>query len=224
VGSNETKYSFMDEGWATFAEFTLLQYIKPGSPEGYDLSSVNETAGSDQDMPLMTLTPQLYGKARFADKDLKPALALHYLREMLGDSLFRQATQYYIRQWQGRHPTPYDFFACMSKGAGQDLDWFWRNAYFEKNAPDLAIGRVQVSAGGTEVQILRKGEAMVPVHLYIDYTDGTSGNIVRTISCWRQGARSITVRIPGGKKIKTLKLGNAYDADADPGNNRWPAN
>lgn len=223
VGINETKYSFMDEGWATFAEFTLLQYISPGSPEGYDLSSVNESAGSDQDVPVMTLTPQLYGKARFADKDLKPALALHYLREMLGDSIFCQATQYYIRQWQGRHPTPFDFFACMSKGAGQDLDWFWQNWYFEKNVPDLAIGRVEAATDAAYVQILRKREAMVPIHLHVQYTDGTSCDVNRSVACWRRGAHSVTLQIPGRKKIKTLQLGNAYDADTDLNNNRWPA-
>ena len=222
VGTNETKYSFMDEGWATYTEFTMLKQIDPSAVDAYDLGSVNESAGTEQDMPVITLTPQLYGKARYADKDLKPALALRYLCEMLGDTLFYSTIRYYINQWKGKHPSPYDFFACMNKGAGVNLDWFWQNWYFEKNTPDLAINWVKHVAGGYDVNIVRKGKGMLPIHLLVYYTDGTTYNVTKTVACWRYGNSSLNVRIPGKKSIKTVQLGTSYDADSDTSNNRWP--
>jgi hypothetical protein len=88
VGTNETKYSFMDEGWATMTEFLFHPLIASEVKFVYDISAVNDYAGLAEDVPIMTPTAQLYGKARFADKDLKPALALFYLKEMLGEKIF----------------------------------------------------------------------------------------------------------------------------------------
>jgi len=112
VGTNETKYSFMDEGWGTLAEFLLHPLIDSTSKVGNNTDDVNRSAGSEQDVPIMTLTPQLLGSARYADKDMKPALGYLYVKEMLGDQLFKKALNYYIVQWKGRHPTPFEFF-CL---------------------------------------------------------------------------------------------------------------
>ncbi|SEM00859.1 hypothetical protein SAMN04488505_103121 [Chitinophaga rupis] len=221
VGTNETKYSFMDEGWATFSEFTLQKEITPDVVDVYDLSSVNSSAGIDQDVPIMTLTPQLYGKARFSNKDLKPALGFHYVKEMLGDKVFYKAMNYYISQWQGKHPTPYDLFYCMNKGAGVDLNWFWQNWFFEKNVPDLAIEKVSHQQSKYTVVIVRKGQGMIPVHLAVFYKDGTTETISRDIACWKKGNSSTTLDFTANKAVSKLMLGNAYDADADNSNNTW---
>jgi len=221
VGTNETKYSFMDEGWATFAEFTLGPKIRPDMGDDYDLSPVNSTAGTDQDVPIMTLTPQLYGKARFSDKDLKPALGLRYLREMLGDPLFFKAVKYYIGQWQGKHPTPYDFFNCMNNGAGINLNWFWKNWFFEKNVPDLAIAKVNHQQQKYAVTIANEGTEIVPVHLTVYYSDGSNEIVNRSISCWSKGNQSVVLKFTAKNKVLKLVLGTAYDVDVNPGNNTW---
>ena len=221
VGTNETKYSFMDEGCATFAEFTLAAEIKPGSADGYDISDVSKSAGTDQDVPIMTLTPQLYGKARFSDKDLKPALAFRYLREMLGDKVFFNALNYYIDQWKGRHPTPYDFFYCMNAGAGRNLDWFWKNWFFEKYVPDLAMARVNHQQHNYSVVIANLGTEMVPVHLTVYYRDGTVETVDRDIGCWEKGEKSVTLKFIAKKEIEKMVLGGGFDVDVDLGNNVW---
>ena len=224
VGTNESKYSFMDEGWATFAEFTLAAEIKPGSADGYDIGDVSKSAGTDQDVPIMTLTPQLYGKARFSDKDLKPALALRYLREMLRDKVFITALKYYIDQWKGRHPTPYDFFNCMNTGAGRNLDWFWKNWFFEKYVPDLAIAKVSHQQQNYSVAIANLGTEMVPVHLNVYYRDGTVETVNRDISCWEKGEKSVTLKLIAKRDVEKMVLGDGFDVDVDLGNNVWKSN
>jgi hypothetical protein len=223
VGNNETKHSFMDEGWATFSEFSLSPFIDPKLTDTYDMGDINRSAGSDQDVPIMTLTPQLYGKARFSNKDLKPAIGFHYVREMLGDSLFLKAIRYYIKEWNGKHPTPYDFFYCMNAGAGKDLNWFWKNWYFEKVIPDLAITKVTVKHQRCSVVITNKGGEAVPVHLTLYYKDGSKQIINRSIACWEKGDNTVTISFKTSKTLSKIALGKPYDVDVDPKNNIWVA-
>jgi len=218
VGTNETKYSFMDEGLATMVEFTLHQMIDSTVPVGNNTGDVNKSAGTEQDLPIITLTPQLIGAARYADKDMKPALGFYYIREMLGEEKFNQALRYFIEKWAGKHPTPYDFFQCMNTGAGQDLNWFWDNWFFHKYVPDLAISKVD----NAKITIQRKGEGMVPIHLTVKYANGETKHITKTIACWAHGNRQIT--IPMKKGFQSIDLGAPFDADSDPGNNHWRAN
>jgi len=223
VGTNETKYSFMDEGWATMTEFMFHSRIAPDVPLNYDMSSVNDFAGLAEDVPVMTPTAQLYGNARYADKDLKPALALWYVKELLGEKKFAEATRYYIHAWAGKHPTPYDFFSCMNKGANIDLNWYWRKWYFDKAIPDLAISKVSDSKQNYVIRLSNVGGAPVPVHLVIYFANGKKQHVYRNIAVW-QKANKLDLKIIGKSKIVKITLGDSYDADINPGNNFWSIN
>jgi len=220
VGTNETKYSFMDEGWATMTEFMFHPRIAPEVTLNYDLSSVNDFAGLAEDVPVMTPTAQLYGNARYADKDLKPALALWYLKDLLGEKKFAEATRYYIHTWAGKHPTPYDFFNCMNSGANTDLNWYWKKWYFDKVVPDLAISKVSVAKQHYLIAISNIGGAPVPVHLTIYFADGKKQVVYRNIMVWKN-TNKLDLKINGRSKIAKIKLGDPYDADIDNRNNSW---
>ena len=222
VGTNETKYSFMDEGWATFAEFAFHPLIDPSVPENYNISDVNNSAGTEQDVPIMTLTPQLAGSARFADKDLKPALGYLYVKELLGDKVFFKALNYYISQWAGNHPTPYDFFNCMNTASGQKLDWFWNNWFFEKGIPDLAISMVEHQNQNYTITISSNGGGIVPVHLSVYYNDGSIDLFTANIAVWSKGNKTTTLNFKAAKAIQKLVLGTVYDADINNKDNIWP--
>jgi hypothetical protein len=171
VGTNETKYSFMDEGWATLAEFYLHPMIDTSVPVDYNMDDINTMSGSESDVPVMTLTPQLAGSARFMDKDQKPALAYFYLKEMLGEKLFLKSLHFYVDNWKGKHPTPYDFFNCMNTASGNNLNWFWKNWFFEKNVPDLAITKIARKKQFYSVEVSSIGKVSVPVHFTIWFTN-----------------------------------------------------
>lgn len=221
VGLNETKYSFIDEGLATLSEFTLHKSIAPSIPMSYDISPVNKTAGADYDVPIITLTPQLTGKARYSNKDLKPALGFHYVKEMIGEEKFSAALRSFMTAWQGKHPQPYDFFNCMNKGAGIDLNWFWRDWFYNKIAPDLAISKVNSNGAYDVIEIRKVGAGMVPVHLFIIYSDGSSESRSSNISCWSKGNEFVRFKGQQNKSISQVKLGNEFDADIDKSNNSW---
>ncbi len=221
VGTNETKYSFMDEGLATLSEFTLHPIIAPHIPVRYSIEEVNETAGTDFDNPIMTLTPQLNSKSRFVNKDLKPALGFHYVKEMLGDEMFSKAMLHFINNWAGKHPTPYDLFNCFNSEAGVNLNWFWNEWFVNRIAPDLAITKVIRSGSRYRIVIKKIGAGSVPVHLDITFSDGSHFRLSKDISCWSQGKDSVSVKLKSRKTIKQVKLGDSFDIDIDKSNNLW---
>ena len=225
VGTNETKYSFMDEGWATLTEFMLHSAVTTDpAPFQYDISDLNNNSGSEQDVPVMTLTPQLLGAARYTDKDLKPAIAYYYLREMLDNELYLKALNYYISQWHGKHPTPYDFFNCMNTGSGMNLNWFWKNWFFEKGVPDLAITKVTHKGLKYTVEITNEGTEAVPVHLTVSYKDGSTQSPGSSIACWQKGSKTTLISFIAKGKLQKIVLGGPYDADVNVQNNSWVTN
>jgi hypothetical protein len=202
-------------------EFLFRPIIAPHLKDDYDISSVNDFAGLAEDVPIMTPTAQLYGKARFADKDLKPALALYYLKEMLGEKVFRDAMRYYINTWAGKHPTPYDFFNCMNAGSNTNLNWYWRKWHFEKAVPDLAISTVTHVGERYQIIIVNKGGAPLSVHLQVNLKEGHRILITKTAEIWKNGKKTINIAFKQKGVITKIKLGNAYDADINSTDNTW---
>jgi hypothetical protein len=135
MGINETKYAFMDEGWATIGEWLISPIIDTTILDPYGVDAVNMSAGTEQDAPIMTLTPGLTGIAKFTDNYPKPGLGYLYLKDLLGDELFTKALHNYISLWHGKHPMPYDFFNCINTGAGMNLNWFWKSWFFDTGMP-----------------------------------------------------------------------------------------
>ncbi|GLU51264.1 M1 family metallopeptidase [Dyadobacter frigoris] len=221
VGINETKYSFMDEGFATLSEFLLHPLIDSTVKLNYDVTDANAVVGSEQELPIMTLTPQLAGRARYVAKNLKPALGYFYVKEMLGDALFNKAMHYYIEQWKGKHPTPHDFFNCINTGSGVNLNWFWKSWFFDKGVPDLAISKVNSTPKKHEIRISNLGNLAVPVHLTVYFKDGTQKTVDSSIVCWSKGNKTMTVSVVSTKRLEKIILGTAFDLDVQPENNIW---
>jgi len=221
MGINETKYGWMDEGWATIAEWLISPVIKPGLVDEYGMDGYEASAGSEEDLPIMTLTPSLSGASVFTDSYPKPAMGYLYVKDMLGDSLFTKALHYYIAQWHGKHPMPYDFFNCMNTGSGVDMNWFWKAWFFDNGAPDLAISNVTKQQNDYTVTITSNGNKPVPIDLNLYYSDGTSRIIHKSVACWQNGNRVYTLSFTDDKPIAKLVLGSVHIPDVNKANNTY---
>jgi hypothetical protein len=217
MGTNETKYGWMDEGWATLGEWLISKYIDSTVNDDYGIGAVNGTAGSEVDLPIATLTTQQYGTSMFLNSYPKPALGYLYAKDILGEDLFYKGLHYYIAQWNGKHPSPYDFFNCMNTGSGKNLNWFWKRWFFDGGVPDLAISGVK----GNKITITSIGEKPVPVDVTVQYQDGTEQKIHRSPAVWEKGNRTVTVDFNAAKKVKQIELGSLYVVDADKKNNLY---
>lgn len=219
MGINETKYAWMDEGWATVGEWIISPMIDTSLVDLYGVAPYAAASGNEVDLPIITLSALQSGTAYFINSYPKPAMGYLYVKEMLGDELFFKALHHYIDNWKGKHPMPYDFFNSMNEGSGRNLDWFWKRWFFDGGYPDLAITSVNKKGNSYNVSVTAKGTKPVPVVLTITYADGSKQIIKKDVSVWQNANTSIIVPVQSTKQIKKVELGDAHIPDKNKADN-----
>jgi hypothetical protein len=224
MGTNETRYAFMDEGWATMGEWVISPLIDDTVKDAYGMGAYDRFAGDERDVPIMTPSTQLEGESYFLNSYPKPALGYLYVRDLLGDSLFTASLHHYIQAWHGKHPTPLNFFRCMNSGSQRNLDWFWRKWFYDPGYPDLAIGKVTARGSSHTVEVISRGDKPVPVDLSLTFEEGGVSKLYkahRSIAVWKGGGRTVAVTVNAPGKLIKVVLGGIHDADVNAGNNVW---
>ena len=222
MGINETKYAWMDEGWATIGEWIISPIIDSTLVDEYGVAAVEKTAGNETDLPIITLSTEI-NKAYFTDSYPKPAMGYLFVKDMLGDEIFYKGLHYYIQQWHGKHPMPLDFFNCMNTGSGKNLNWFWKKWFYDSGIPDLSISKVSETGNQKQIIIESIGGKPVPVDITITFADGSTRRIHQTIAVWEKGNKTTAVKFTDPKKIKTVELGSVHVPDSNKKNNVWEA-
>jgi hypothetical protein len=222
MGINETKYAWMDEGWATIGEWLISPIIDSTLVDKYGVAAVEKTAGNETDLPIITLSTET-AKAYFTNSYPKPAMGYLFVKDMLGDVVFYKGLHYYIQQWHSRHPMPLDFFNCMNTGSGKNLNWFWKKWFYDDGIPDLGILKVVETGNQKQIIIESVGSKPVPLDLVVTFEDGSIKNIHQSIAVWEKGNRTTTIKFTGTKKIKRVEMGGVHVPDSDKKNNAWEA-
>lgn len=223
LGINETKYAWMDEGWATIAEWLISPMIDTAIVDRYGLSAYETAAGKEIDLPITTLSTLQTGTPYFLNAYVKPALGYLYVKDYLGDELFTKALHYYIQQWNGKHPMPYDFFNSMNTGSGKNLNWFWKRWFFDSGVPDLAIAKVNKKGKKYEVMVTSKGTKPVPIDLQITLDDNSVITEHKSIGAWENGNTTTTIAFKTDKSVTKITLGGTYAVDINKADNIWMA-
>ncbi|HET9058213.1 MAG TPA: M1 family metallopeptidase [Chitinophagaceae bacterium] len=221
MGINETKYGWMDEGWATIGEWLLSPKIDSTIEDNYGIDATEKNSGSETDAPITTLTTQQTGTTFFINSYPKPALGYLFVKDMLGDELFYKGLHYYIQQWNGKHPIPFDFFNCMNTGSGKNINWFWKRWFFDPGYPDLAIKSLTDKESNKQIVIETKGNKPVPIDVNIVYSDGSKQNIHKNVSVWEDNKKTVTINFTSAKKIKKIELGSLLVPDVNKKDNVW---
>jgi hypothetical protein len=219
TGTNERKYSFMDEGWAHMFPFIIQPVLEPASdPICSSVKAYTARAGQESELPMMIPSNSLGRISYRIAAYNRPGIAYHILREMLGPETFDKALREFIDRWHGKHPIPYDFFFTFNQVAGEDLAWFWKPWFFEHGYPDVAISSVEVTDQLIMVKVSKKGNIPVPVKLTAYFADSTKEVISHTAAVWRNGNSEITIKIPGNSDLLKLELGNGHIPDVNRDN------
>ena len=224
MGTNETKYGWMDEGWATIGEWLISPMVEPTMVDEYGVEATASSSGTKNDSPIMTLTPDLRGSGIFTNSYPKPALAYLFIKDYLGDELFTKALHNYIKNWNGKHPMPYDFFNSINEGSGKDLNWFWKKWFFEEGVLDLGIKAVDKTGYGYKITIENKGTKPMPIDLTLNFDDGSVEKEHRTIRSWQTGNEEVYIHIKTTKKLKKVVMSNPHTPDKDKSNNSFNVN
>jgi hypothetical protein len=223
MGTNETKYAWMDEGWASIGEWLISPMIDSSIVDEYGVESYAHEAGKENDLPIITLSTQENGVDYYINAYPKPAFGYLYVKDLLGDSLFLKGLHRYIAEWHGKHPGPLDFFGSVNAGSGRNLNWFWKRWFYDGGYPDLGIKKVIRKGAAASVVVVNKGGKPVPVDLTIEYSDGTSKKIHRSVGVWEKGETEVSIPLSAQAAIKNIRLGSTYTPDSNPADNVWPA-
>ena len=217
VGNNEFEHAWIDEGLNTFATARVMeQYIE----EDYRSTRFfgrfvpwvfrdipwsraidgNRLTGYRRDarMDIPATPTYLYwpGSASSISYN-KTALWLHTLERYLGWPILQRGMADFFRRWRFGHPAPEDFFHSLSRQAGRNLDWFFRQVhgaavvfdygvqeltsrrragrgYFgDGNGAGFAARQAGEDAGyETRVVVRRHGEGIFPVEVVTEFADG----------------------------------------------------
>lgn len=224
MGINETKYGWMDEGWATIGEWLISPMIDSNMVDEYGIQPTASSSGSKDDSPIMTLTPDLKGAGSFTNSYPKPGLAYLFIKDYLGEELFTKALHTYIKNWNGKHPMPYDFFNSMNEGSGKNLNWFWKPWFFEGGILDLGIKAVDKTNGGYTIVVENKGIKPLPIDLTLSYDDGSVEKNHNTIGIWEKGSKLVVIKIKTTKKLKKVVMGSSHVPDKSKGDNTFTVN
>jgi len=227
MGINESRYAFMDEGWATTFEL-LIGSTEIGKErmtklyKGFRITDWINDPATEEDLPIITPSSETryaYGNNSYG----KPSLSYFALKDMLGDDLFKKALHTYMDNWNGKHPIPWDYFNSMNSGSGQNLNWFFNNWFFTNYYIDLDLQNVTKDNGGYNLTIHNIGGYAVPFDVNLTYADGTSESVHQTPAVWQVNQRQISVFIKTGKEVKSVVLDGGIFMDADESNNKWTA-
>ncbi|BAU53572.1 M1 family metallopeptidase [Mucilaginibacter gotjawali] len=227
MGINESRYAFMDEGWATTFE-RLIGASEVGQDKAdnlYKQFRINRwihDPATAEDLPIITPSSELrggYGNNSYG----KPSLSYFALKDMLGDELFKKALHTYMDNWNGKHPIPWDYFNSMNSGSGQDLNWFFNNWFFSNDYIDLDLQNVTKTQAGYNFAIKNIGGFAVPFDIKVTYTDGTTAIFHQTPVVWKKDQKQLNLLVKTKKDIKSAILDGGIFMDADESNNKWTA-
>jgi len=225
MGINESRYAFMDEGWATTFE-RLIGTDEVGAEKAdalykdFRINGWIHDAVTAEDQPIITMSSELrngYGNNSYG----KPSLSYFALKDMLGDNLFKKALHGYMDRWHGKHPIPWDYFNCMSNISGSNLNWFFNNWFFSNYYIDLNLQKVGKAKDGYVADIKNVGGYAIPFDVKIIYADGTTETKHQSPAVWEKNQKQISVGIKTAKAIKSVTLDGGIFVDATEGNNTF---
>ena len=221
VGTNETRYAWMDEGMAYFLPWDLQIELSEFDHRTRAAVGFSKWSGNEMDIPL--IHPSILNREPHLSmmSYYKPALAYEMLESALGEELFAKGLKEFITRWNGKHPTPWDFFYTFEDIAKKELSWFWNPWFFESHIPDLAIKDLKVENGKTKVLIENIGNLPVPIDLTLTLEDDTQVYLKESTAIWENGNKEVWLDVETKANVKSVEMLNKNIPDANMSNNKF---
>ncbi len=179
LGTNESLYTFMDEGFTSYASARIMAHISERSEKSGDvhanaLRGYINLATSAVEEPLSTHADHYdLNWAHSVAVYNKGEVFLTQLGYIIGEKALDRTLLRYYKEWRFKHPEPYDFLRIAEKESGLELDWYLEYFINSTKALDYSISSITSNGSQTEILISREDLMIMPMELEITYTDGT---------------------------------------------------
>ncbi len=176
MGSNESLYPWMDEGFASYAEARTSAWLRKdtGFAHAGAYRSYFNLVKSGKEEPLSTHSDHYntnfaYSAAAYS----KGEAFLAQLGYIVGENAMDKILLEYYNEWHFKHPNPNDFVRIAEKISGMELQWFKEYWIYTTKTIDYAVGDINTVDGKTFITLKRLGYMPMPLDVLVTYKDGT---------------------------------------------------
>ncbi|SDW13823.1 Peptidase family M1 [Lutibacter oricola] len=232
LASNESKHSWMDEGFTTYiSTLASNKIIKKGSdkPTNDDYLGYFYAVKNNIEEPLTTHADRFNTNVAFSiGSYTKGSMFLTQLNYIIGEENTANTLKKFYSDFKFTHPTPNDIKRTAEKVSGLHLDWYLNEWIETVNTIDYAVAKVDKNS----VKLARVGQMPMPIDVSVTYVDGSSEdfyiplNLMRgekptsatILKDWAWGKP--TYSFVTKKEIKTVEIDvSGLMADVDRSNN-----
>jgi len=176
LGTNESKFAWMDEGFTVFAQHYVLNQLSSKPKKNFTgrvMSVYHRILNGGVEEPLCTHADHYNTNIAYAAVYYKGALFLSQLKYIVGDDVFYEILRDYYKQWGFKHPRPVDFKTIAENLSGLELDWYFENWIGTTKTIDYGVASIVSDIDSSEITLFNKGEMPMPVEVEIMYADST---------------------------------------------------
>lgn len=176
MGTNESLYPWMDEGFTTYAELRISNELHGGVgfPFANAYTGYFRLVKSGLEEPMSTHadhyeTNYAYSNAAYS----KGAVFMEQLGYIVGGQTLDKILLEYYDEWRFKHPNPNDFIRVAEKVSGMELQWYKEYWIYTTKTIDYALGDINTVNGKTVLSVKRIGDMPMPIDVLITYKDGS---------------------------------------------------
>lgn len=176
LGTNESLYAWMDEGFTTYAESKVSAWLRNDSGFAFkgSYSGYYNLVKSGREEPMSTHADHYKTNYAYSqDAYSKGAVFLAQLGYIVGDSVLNNILHRYYAEWMFKHPNPNDFIRIAEKESGLILQWYKEYWVYTTKTIDYALGEINSQGDGTTIKIKNVSDMPMPVEVLITYKDGS---------------------------------------------------
>jgi aminopeptidase N len=183
LGSNESLYPWMDEGFTDYATQDISNYLageglipnrnKVENPFISTYAGYFRLVSSGDEEPMSThadhySTNYAYGSAAYG----KGAIFMNQMEYVIGKPALDKALLLYFNTWKFKHPNPNDVIRIMEKVSRLELDWYKEYWVNTTHYIDYGVDAIDSDGKETKITLKRLGKMPMPVDVEITYKSG----------------------------------------------------
>jgi len=176
LGTNESLYPWMDEGFTTYAEERVTAWLANSKawPYANDYSNYYFLVRSGKEEPLSTHSDHYntnfaYGIESYS----KGAMFLEQLGYIVGAQVRDKILLQYYWQWRFKHPNATDFIVVAEKVSGMKLDWYKEFWIYSTKTIDYSIDSLWEEGGVSKIRLKNLGLVPMPIDVQLTFKDST---------------------------------------------------
>jgi hypothetical protein len=202
LGTNESLYAWMDEGFTSYAEDLIMKYYtKKTSKDGYreafaknpnsnQLKDILESVPEDhadgyagyfqlvksgKEEPLTTHADHFNSNYAYSVAAYsKGEVFMEQLGYIVGAANRDKILLEYYNQWKFKHPNSNDLIVIAQKVSGLQLDWYKQYWCNGTKTINYAIDSLWEEGNVSKIRIKRIGTMPMPIDLQLTFKDGTT--------------------------------------------------